>query len=201
MLDLEAKISSFRKMVWDEEKEKSENELYSSTEENSKLVEDKKINLENDLETSVRDRKTFAEMRKNENVSKKVFESKNSLYLYKQSLLDDLNNKIIEKLVTYTDSDEYKNNLESNVKKSMEELNLGSDDVIVGVREKDKDLLNFPNVEIIEDDYIGGYIISDLNHEFRYNYTFLNKLKDKKYEVGKKLNQLLESESFNESKN
>lgn len=201
MLDLEAKISSFRKMVWDEEKEKSENELYSSTEENSKLVEDKKKSLENDLETSVRDRKTFAEMRKNENVSKKEFESKNSLYLYKQSLLDDLNNKIIEKLVTYTDSDEYKNNLESNIKKSIEELNLNSDDVIVGVREKDKDLLNFPNVEIIEDDYIGGYIISDLNHEFRYNYTFLNKLKDKKYEVGKKLNQLLESESFNESKN
>lgn len=201
MLDLEAKISSFRKMVWDEEKEKSENELYSSTEENSKLIEDKKINLENDLETSVRDRKIFAEMRKNENVSKKEFESKNSLYLYKQSLLDDLNNKIIEKLVTYTDSDEYKNNLESNIKKSIEELNLGSDAVIVGVREKDKDLLNFPNVEIIEDDYIGGYIISDLNHEFRYNYTFLNKLKDKKYEVGKKLNQLLESESFNESKN
>ena len=201
MLDLEAKISSFRKMVWDEEKEKSENELYSSTEENSKLIEDKKINLENDLETSVRDRKTFAEMRKNENVSKKEFESKNSLYLYKQSLLDDLNNKIIEKLVTYTDSDEYKNNLESNIKKSIEELNLGSDAVIVGVREKDKDLLNFPNVEAIEDDYIGGYIISDLNHEFRYNYTFLNKLKDKKYEVGKKLNQLLESESFNESKN
>lgn len=201
MLDLEAKISSFRKMVWDEEKEKSENELYSSTEENSKLVEDKKSSLENDLETSVRDRKTFAEMRKNENVSKKEFESKNSLYLYKQSLLDDLNNKIIEKLVTYTDSNEYKNNLESNIKKSIEELNLGSDAVIVGVREKDKDLLNFPNVEIIEDDYIGGYIISDLNHEFRYNYTFLNNLKDKKYEVGKKLNQLLESESFNESKN
>lgn len=201
MLDLEAKISSFRKMVWDEEKEKSENELYNSTEENSKLIEDKKSNLENELETSVRDRKTFAEMRKNENVSKKGFESKNSLYLYKQSLLDDLNNKIIEKLVTYTDSDEYKNNLESNIKKSIEELNLGSEAVIVGVREKDKDLLNFPNVEVIEDDYIGGYIISDLNHEFRYNYTFLNKLKDKKYEVGKKLNQLLESESFNESKN
>ncbi|MDU5148662.1 V-type ATP synthase subunit E family protein [uncultured Anaerococcus sp.] len=201
MLDLEAKISSFRKMVWDEEKEKSENELYSSTEENSKLVEDKKSSLENDLETSVRDRKTFAEMRKNENVSKKEFESKNSLYLYKQYLLDDLNNKIIEKLVTYTDSNEYKNNLESNIKKSIEELNLGSEAVIVGVREKDKDLLNFPNVEVIEDDYIGGYIISDLNHEFRYNYTFLNKLKDKKYEVGKKLNQLLESESFNESKN
>ncbi len=201
MLDLEAKISSFRKMVWDEEKEKSENELYSSTEENSKLVEDKKSSLENDLETSVRERKTFAEMRKNENVSKKEFESKNSLYLYKQSLLDDLNNKIIEKLVTYTDSDEYKNNLESNIKKSIKKLNLDSDDVIVSVREKDKDLLNFPNVEIIEDDYIGGYIISDLNHEFRYNYTFLNMLKDKKYEVGKKLNQLLESESFNESKN
>ncbi|MDU2557483.1 MAG: ATPase, partial [Anaerococcus prevotii] len=67
--------------------------------------------------------------------------------------------------------------------------------------EKDKNLIDFPNVEIIDDEYIGGFIISNLDRDFRYNYTYLNRLKDKKYEVGKKLNQLLESESFNESKN
>lgn len=201
MLDLEAKISSFRKMVWDEEKEKSEDELYSSTEENSKLVDDKKKELEKKLAKSLRERKTFAEMRKNENVSKKEFDAKNNLYLFKQALLQDLNSRIVDKLVSYTEKDDYKKSLNSSINYSVKDLNMTKDEVIISVLDKDKELIDFPNVEVLDDEYIGGYIISNLDRDFRYNYTYLNKLKDKKYEVGKRLNQLLESESFNESKN
>ncbi|WP_276861872.1 ATPase [Anaerococcus tetradius] len=201
MLDLQAKISSFRKMVWDEEKEKSESELYNSTEENSKLIENKKSELEENLKESLRERKIFAETRKNENVSKKEYEAKNNLYLYKQSLLEDLIKKIKANLITYTNSKEYKAKLNQDIKQSLKDLNLSDDDIIVGVLEKDLSLIDFPNKEIIDDDFIGGYYISNLDRDFRYNFTYLNKLKDRKYEVGKKLNQLLESESFNESKN
>lgn len=201
MLDLEAKISSFRKMVWDEEKEKSEKELYQSTEDNSKLVLDKKAELEKHLEESVKDRQIFAETRKNENVSKKEFESKNDIFLYKQSLLEDLTKRIKENLKNFTNTNEYKDKLSSMIDNSLKELNLSKDEVIVSVLEKDKNLIDFPNVEVLDDEYIGGFIISNLDKDFRYNYTYLNRLKDKKYEVGKKLNQLLESESFNESKN
>lgn len=201
MLDLEAKISSFRKMVWDEEKEKSEKELYQSTDDNSKLVLDKKTELEKNLEESVKDRQTFAEMRKNENVSKKEFESKNDIFLYKQSLLEDLTKRIKEKLKNYTNTEDYKDKLAYMIDKSLKELGLSKDEVIVSVLDKDKNLIDFPNVEFIDDEYIGGFIISNLDKDFRYNYTYLNRLRDKKYEVGKKLNQLLESESFNESKN
>lgn len=201
MLDLQAKISSFRKMVWDEEKEKSESELYNSTEENSKLIENKKSELEESLKESLRERKIFAETRKNENVSKKEYEAKNNLYLYKQSLLEDLIKKIKANLITYTNSKEYRAKLNQDIKQSLKDLNLSDDDIIVGVLEKDLSLIDFPNKEIIDDDFIGGYYISNLDRDFRYNFTYLNKLKDRKYEVGKKLNQLLESESFNESKN
>ena len=201
MLDLEAKISSFRKMVWDEEKEKSEKELYQSTEDNSKLVSDKKTELEKNLEDSVKDRQIFAEMRKNENVSKKEFESKNAIFLYRQSLLEDLTNRIKANLKDFTNTNDYKDKLSSMINNSLKELDLSKEEVIVSVLEKDKNLIDFPNVEIIDDEYIGGFIISNLDRDFRYNYTYLNRLKDKKYEVGKKLNQLLESESFNESKN
>ncbi|WP_276863456.1 ATPase [Anaerococcus tetradius] len=201
MLDLQAKISSFRKMVWDEEKEKSESELYNSTEENSKLIENKKSELEESLKENLRERKIFAETRKNENVSKKEYEAKNNLYLYKQSLLEDLIKKIKANLITYTNSKEYKAKLNQDIKQSLKDLNLSDDDIIVGVLEKDLSLIDFPNKEIIDDDFIGGYYISNLDRDFRYNFTYLNKLKDRKYEVGKKLNQLLESESFNESKN
>lgn len=201
MLDLEAKISSFRKMVWDEEKEKSEKELYQSTDDNSKLVLDKKTELEKNLEESIKDRRTFAEMRKNENVSKKEFESKNDIFLYKQSLLEDLTKRIKENLKNFTNTKDYKDKLASMINNSLNELGLSKDEVIVSVLEKDKNLIDLPNVEVLDDEYIGGFIISNLDKDFRYNYTYLNRLKDKKYEVGKKLNQLLESESFNESKN
>lgn len=201
MLDLEAKISSFRKMVWDEEKEKSEKELYQSTEDNSKLVSDKKAELEKHLEESVKDRQIFAETRKNENVSKKEFESKNDIFLYRQSLLEDLTKRIKENLKNFTNTNDYKEKLNSMIDNSLKELGLSKDEVIVSVLEKDKNLIDFPNVEVLDDEYIGGFIISNLDKDFRYNYTYLNRLKDKKYEVGKKLNQLLESESFNESKN
>ncbi|WP_394271259.1 V-type ATP synthase subunit E [Anaerococcus nagyae] len=201
MLDLNAKLSTFRKMVWDEEKEKSEKELYQSTEDNSKLVSDKKTELEKNLEDSVKDRQIFAEMRKNENVSKKEFESKNDIFLYRQSLLEDLTKRIKENLKDFTNTNDYKDKLSSMINNSLKELDLSKEEVIVSVLEKDKNLIDFPNVEIIDDEYIGGFIISNLDRDFRYNYTYLNRLKDKKYEVGKKLNQLLESESFNESKN
>lgn len=201
MLDLEAKISSFRKMVWDEEKEKSEKELYQSTDDNSKLVSDKKAELEKHLEESVKDRQIFAETRKNENVSKKEFESKNDIFLYRQSLLEDLTKRIKENLKNFTNTKDYKDKLASIIDNSLKELGLSKDEVIVSVLEKDKNLIDFPNVEVLDDEYIGGFIISNLDKDFRYNYTYLNRLKDKKYEVGKKLNQLLESESFNESKN
>lgn len=201
MLDLEAKISSFRKMVWDEEKEKSEKELYQSTEDNSKLVSDKKAELEKHLEDSVKDRQIFAETRKNENVSKKEFESKNDIFLYRQSLLEDLIKRIKENLRDFTNTKDYKDKLTLMIDKALEELGLSKEEVIISVLEKDKKLIGFPNVEVLDDEYIGGFIISNLDRDFRYNYTYLNRLKDKKYEVGKKLNQLLESESFNESKN
>ena len=45
MLDLNAKLSTFRKMVWDEEKARSEEQLYNSTNINSQQIEEKKQKL------------------------------------------------------------------------------------------------------------------------------------------------------------
>ena len=201
MLDLEAKISSFRKMVWDEEKERSESELYKSTEDNSNIVDDKKKNLQRDLDNNIKNREAFANTRKNEEVSKKIYDSKNDLYIYRQSLLDDLEKKIKRRLVEFTKSDEYKNELNDNINKQLKELNLDKDNVYISVRNQDLDLIDFPNTESLDDKYIGGFIITNKDRDFRYNFTFLNRIKDKKYEVGKQLNQLLESEYFDESKN
>ncbi|WP_243343070.1 ATPase [Anaerococcus sp. AGMB09787] len=201
MLDIEAKLSSFRKMVWGEEKEQSEEELYKSTEINSKIVSDKKLELDEKLKESIRDREAFAKSKKNESLSKKEADAKNNIYVHRQFLVEDLYKRIVDKLRAYTASDVYKENLNSKIKNSIKSLSLNAEDLIIGVVEKDLDDIDFINKEAIPNEYIGGYIISNKDREFRYNFTYLNKLNMKKYEVGKKLNELLESESFNESKN
>ena len=64
MLDIEAKLSSFRKMVWDEEKEKTDQELFQSTERNSSFLDSKNESRKEDFEKKVKDRDVFLEIRK-----------------------------------------------------------------------------------------------------------------------------------------
>ena len=101
MLDLEAKLSSFRKMVWDEEKEKTDQELFQSTEKNSSFLDSKNEIRKKDFEKKVKDRDIFLEIRKNEEISKISEEEKNKFFAYKEELLDDFYEKLIEKLKAY----------------------------------------------------------------------------------------------------
>ena len=57
MLDLSAKISSFRKMVWSNEKRKSEKELYDSTDFSSKTLNEIKDNLDKNYKLYIEKRK------------------------------------------------------------------------------------------------------------------------------------------------
>lgn len=54
MLDIEAKLSSFRKMVWDEEKEKTDQELFQSTERNSSFLDSKNESRKEDFEKKLK---------------------------------------------------------------------------------------------------------------------------------------------------
>ena len=69
MLDLSAKISSFRKMVWSNEKRKSEKELYNSTDFSSKTLNEIKDNLDKNYKLYIEKRKEFANARKNEKIA------------------------------------------------------------------------------------------------------------------------------------
>lgn len=201
MLDLEAKLSSFRKMVWDEEKEKTDQELFQSTEKNSSFLDSKNEIRKKDFEKKVKDRDVFLEIRKNEEISKISEEEKNKFFAYKEELLDDFYEKLIEKLKAYKTTDRYKNNLQNMVTDKIKSLSLDEDNIIVAVVEDDLNLIDFKNIETINNSYIGGFMLIDVNKEFRYNFTFRQKIRENKYEFGKKLYQVFESESFNESSN
>lgn len=201
MLDIEAKLSSFRKMVWDEEKEKTEQELFQSTEKNSLYLDSKNEVRKKDYEKRVKDRDVFLEIRKNEEISKISQEEKNSFFAYKEQLLDDFYEKLTNKLKAYRKTSDYKENLQKDIEDKIKSLHLNEDDIIVAVVEDDLDLIDFKHKEKIEKQKIGGFMLIDINKEFRYNFTYRQKIRENKYEFGKKIYQVFESESFNESNN
>lgn len=201
MLDIEAKLSSFRKMVWDEEKEKTDQELFQSTERNSSFLDSKNESRKEDFEKKVKDRDVFLEIRKNEEISKISQDEKNRFFAYKEQLLDDFYEKLTDKLKAYRKTSDYKDKLQKEIEGKIKSLGLNEDEIIVAVVDEDLTLIDFKHTESIEKTNIGGFMLIDINKEFRYNFTYRQKIREKKYEFGKKLYQVLESESFNESNN
>ncbi|WP_296114017.1 ATPase [uncultured Anaerococcus sp.] len=201
MLDIEAKLSSFRKMVWDEEKYRTDQELFQSTEKNSSFLDNKNLTRKKDYEKQIKDRDIFLEIRKNEEISRISQEEKNSFFAYKEHLLDDFYEKLIERLTAYRKTESYKNNLQTEIEEKIKSLSLDEDKIIVAVISEDLDLINFKNITDIGMSYIGGFMLVDINKEFRYNFTYRQRIKENKYRFGKKLYQVLESESFNETNN
>ena len=201
MLDLNAKLSTFRKMVWDEEKARSEQQLYNSTNINSQQIEEKKQKLEKDLKNTLESRKSFATIRGNERIAKLEEEQKTNFYAHKEFLLNELVGEIKEKLIEYTKTDEYKNSLSTNIEKKLEELNESSDNFEILVRKEDMNLISYPHLGNLDEKYIGGFILKSIDGSYQYNYTYLKKIEEEKYDIGRTLYNLFEKESFNESNN
>ncbi|BFL72574.1 MULTISPECIES: V-type ATP synthase subunit E [Anaerococcus] len=201
MLDLNAKLSTFRKMVWDEEKARSEEQLYNSTNINSQQIEEKKQKLEKDLKNTLESRKSFATIRGNERIAKLEEEQKTNFYAHKEFLLNELVGEIKEKLIEYTKTDEYKNSLSTNIEKKLEELNESSDNFEILVRKEDMNLISYPHLGHLDEKYIGGFILKSIDGSYQYNYTYLKKIEEEKYDIGRTLYNLFEKESFNESNN
>ena len=201
MLDLNAKLSTFRKMVWDEEKAKSEKALYDSTQINSSQIDEKKENLEKDLKKTLESRKSFAQIRGNEKISKLEEEQKTNFYSHKEYLLNDMVGEIKNKLEEYTKTEEYKNSLKENIEKALKELNEDPNNFTILVKEADRDLLDYPNLGTMDDRYIGGFILKASDGSYQYNKTYLERIEENQYEIGRTLYKLFERESFNESKN
>lgn len=198
MLDINSKISSFRKMIWDSEKEKSQSQLQESAQKNKKVLEDKKERLDRDFNDYINKRKAFAEYRKNELIAKENESAKDKYYRHKKEILDDLKNHIINELIAYTDSDDYKKNLTEDIDREYKKLRDEDPDTdyFIAVLDKDMDLLKEKSYELksLPDKYIGGFLIKSQDGSFQYDFTLIRKLEDYKYEIGKSLYTLLESE-------
>lgn len=193
MLDLSSKISSFRKMVWTNEKKKSEKQLYDSTENSSKALNEIKNNLEKEYNNYMKQREEFAKSRKNEKIANISQQEKTLYNRFKEDLLNKLVDEIRLKLINYSQTEEYKNKLKKKATEVLEELSKTDDSLILTVKKSDQDLFSFPT-KIMEDNKIGGFIIQNKNLTYQYDFTLEKILDNYKYEIGSKFyNEIAEN--------
>ncbi|WP_049690937.1 V-type ATP synthase subunit E [Anaerococcus jeddahensis] len=193
MLDLSAKISSFRKMVWSNEKRKSEKQLYDSTDYSSKTLNEIKNNLEKNYNQYIEKREEFAKARKNEKIANISQIKKTSYYKFKQSLLNQLIDEIKEELKTYSNSDEYKKKLVKEANEVYKNLSENNKDLILCVKKSDQNLFDF-NTDIMDDSKIGGFVIKNKDLTYQYDYSLEKKLENYKYEIGSKFYKIISDE-------
>ncbi len=201
MLDLNAKLSSFRKMVWDEEKALSEEELYNSTNVNSEQIDEKINNLEKELKQTLDNRASFAKIRANERVAKLEEEQKTNFFAHKEYLLNELVGEIKDRIIEYTKTDKYKKELPLKIEETLKELKEDANNYEILVKESDKDFLTYPNLGSLDEKYLGGFILKAKDGSYQYNQTYLNKINEEQYNIGRTLYKIFESESYNESSN
>ncbi|MDD7305951.1 MAG: hypothetical protein PUG67_05110 [Peptoniphilaceae bacterium] len=202
MIDISSKLSSFRRLVWDVEKKKSEKQLYDSINISTDIIENKKSELEKYMKTYLEKRKVFATTRKNEIVARKTEEEKSTYNLYKEELLKTTIDEIKKELLAYSKTSEYKTKLKEEVEETFNKLKKNSDQAyILLVKEEDLNLFEKYDTEIMSDANLGGFIIEDTNKTYQYDYTLKRKLDNEKYEIGKKLYSLMEGGDLNNDTN
>ncbi|MDU5341285.1 hypothetical protein [Anaerococcus vaginalis] len=193
MLDLSAKISSFRKMVWSNEKRKSEKELYDSTDFSSKTLNEIKDNLDKNYKLYIEKRKEFANARKNEKIANISQNKKTSYNKFKESLLDELIEEIKDELKNYSNSNEYKKKLARMANEIYKNLSENDKELILCVKKSDQELFDFKTEEM-DDSKIGGFIIKNKDLTYQYDYSLEKKLDNYKYEIGSKFYKIISDE-------
>ena len=193
MLDLSAKISSFRKMVWSNEKRKSEKELYDSTDFSSITLNEIKDNLDKNYKLYIEKRKEFANARKNENIANISQNKKTSYNKFKESLLDELIEEIKDELKNYSNTNEYKKKLAIKANEIYKNLSENDNDLILCVKKSDQELFDFKTEEM-DDSKIGGFIIKNKDLTYQYDYSLEKKLDNYKYEIGSKFYKIISDE-------
>lgn len=192
MVELQNKIVLFRNMIWSEEKRRSEQMLYDSTKQNSKLIEDRKARLKNDADTYVKQHTDRAERAARERVVVHKQENQRIFLETQRKCLDALNASIRQKFTAFVQTDDYKVWMKKHLLRALKELDVGQ----VHVLARDMDLArsicgeDMP-IESMPDTEIGGFVLVDRQHAKRTRHTFQYLIQANEYEIGRGLNEWL----------
>lgn len=202
MITVEEKLDIFHKIVYRDEEEKFLQALKELEEANERLLENKRKELEQQRDEIIRRKKSQARIERNELRSRELEDTKARLRAKRKELEIDLVDAIVKKAKEYVTTREYGEYLCHNLDRHLKEFE--DDELVLILRENDK--LISENcikglktatgktfiVQTMDEEMIGGFIISDKNRTFNIDHTLRTLIKEKEYLIGKRLCQTLE---------
>lgn len=193
MILLENKIAYFNKMVYLKKKQECEERIKKEEAHAAFEIENKKKELEKDLKQKVSARYKLAQKQGYELISKINEEKRISELRKNEELLDRLIEDLKIKFLEFRREPEYKNYVVKNFSNILEEIeereiNLYLRDDL-DIKNTFEEVAREKNIKVnfktLEDKYIGGFIISDLENRYNIDLTLVKKIEDERYNIGR----------------
>ncbi|WP_071705719.1 V-type ATP synthase subunit E [Murdochiella vaginalis] len=200
MVELQSKLALFRNMIWSEEKRRSEQMLYDSTTQNSKLIEERKARLKRESEQYIEQHVDRAKREAREQLVVHRQENQRVFLETQKKCLDALNASIRQKFADFAQTPEYAAWMKKHLRAALEEMDVAE----VHVLDRDQDLAHeicgedLP-IKSMPEEEIGGFVLVDRQQAKRTRHTFQYLIQDNEYEIGRALNDWLMNGAIQEA--
>lgn len=197
MITVEEKLDIFHKIVFRDEEAKYQRLLEELDDKNKQLLEDKRAEMELQREEIIRRKIAQGKIEKNEALAKAKEDIKTQLLQKRADLQKDLLERVLNKAKRFVETEEYNTYLCKKLDKYL--MGLEEKDMILYLREKDVEgakhcLENLEyytkktfKIEPLDEDYIAGFMISDLNKTYNIDHTVRTLIEENEYLIGKEL--------------
>lgn len=211
MITIEEKLNLFSKHVFEDIKETQEEKLRKIEKHNKEQMEKHKKRIEKEKQEYAEEKIKRIKEKNDKKISRKKGQIKRDIMLRRNELFNEFINEIKNKVIEFTNSDEYKNYLKNSLDKGLGQLD-NKNNIQVKISQKDvhykeyiKEFANkngFENVSIveIEEEIIGGVILVDKKENIILDISLSEKFDENREYIGKLFYETLNKEGEDNGK-
>lgn len=202
MILLEKKLDIFNKIIYVNKKKDYEKKLLSIKNSNQNELNDYEQKLIEDYNINLKKRTRRAEQKSIEKLRTAEQESRRELLVLKESILQKLIGNVTKKIIDFVKTDEYKKKLIEDIEDNLKNLDYK---VVLLVLQNDYDYVTknlssdkIEEIKSIPNNYLGGFMIQDVDKTVNFDYSYLSKMQDQKHEMGEEIHNLMTEGDINE---
>lgn len=202
MILLEKKLDIFNKIIYANKKKDYEKKLLEVKNSNQNELKNYEQKLIDEYNLNLKKRTRKAEQKSIEKLRTAEQESRRELLVLKENVLQKLFDNVTKKILDFVKTDEYKERLIKNIEENLTDLDYK---VVLLVLQNDYDYVtkNFSSEKVeeiksIANNYLGGFMIQDVEETVNFDYTYLSKMQDYKHEMGEDIHNLMTGGDINE---
>lgn len=202
MILLEKKLDIFNKIIYANKKKDYEKKLLEVKNSNQNELKDYEQKLIDEYNLNLKKRTRKAEQKSIEKLRTAEQESRRELLVLKENILQKLFDNVTKKILDFVKTDAYKEKLIKNIEENLAGLDYK---VVLLVLQNDYDYVtkNFSSEKVeetksIPNNYLGGFMIQDVEETVNFDYTYLSKMEDCKHAMGEDIHNLMTGGDINE---